>query len=763
MITLNSLKSRLFLVSLSGSLVLSILALILPSEQIRENLKLGIACFVGAGFIAEYCGSKYLREIDRLESKNNNLLAEKNKYINQFEKDISLKQAKIEKLTTSTNDLKAQLDSLNQAIILKDLEIIKQQQIVRELNQKIESIGEFTSSEKHRIVRDCYKHQIKKVDCLINSLSRKYPALTEDIDSLAVEVDKFRNYYLQKIDEYESIDDFDSLLDIGLELQEKIIDRSVDLRVKAQAIVINYLSLIVDDSVSLAEYEEYISNLAEKAKQEITELNQFHEGNKKAIASEWVASNQEMIQRYQTEYTDTLDTAKYAVSKMEELNKHILKLESKLLEAQKPNRFPGTTEQARVGNSLIDYYYKLNYCLDALQWLTDDTGYKLYFHIGRNGKYFIDCDTLNDGTTDKIKELSGALNQPKFEYNNRGGNVTLYIQTKHKKKATVEEDSRLWKPASSWEKIVSKWSRVRITGGSESGKSPTAENLAVAILRNRPGTVKLFNPQHNSAKNHWSIPVTGTTHKDSEKGISDLAKKIDSRSNEEESKQCFELHIFDEIDSTMSHTKGKKIAIGDNVNFIIKQASHQNLGVVFIGQNANVSEYPGMSRSDWNSAVNLHIGANCYDAITNSNQFTSEQQNKLKAIADKLTAYCESKNNELGLDNTDAEAYRFGFVVEPGKKPYFVSLPSFGSYKFDDDASLVMLSGNSGGIIPTSPTATLEPPHSKASKNGKSLRESAICPHCKIPTSKVKERKASAIRYQCTNRDCGKSFTVKKQ
>ena len=77
---------------------------------------------------------------------------------------------------------------------------------------------------------------------------------------------------------------------------------SVDLRVKAQAIVINYLSLIVDDSVSLMDYERYISDLATKAKQEIIELNQFHEGNKKAIASEWIASNQEMVNRYQTEY-----------------------------------------------------------------------------------------------------------------------------------------------------------------------------------------------------------------------------------------------------------------------------------------------------------------------------------------------------------------------------------------------------------------------------------------------------------------------------
>ena len=108
---------------------------------------------------------------------------------------------------------------------------------------------------------------------------------------------------------------------------------------------------------------------------------------------------------------------------------------------------------------------------------------------------------------------------------------------------------------------------------------------------------------------HWTIPVFGTSHGESEKAIAELAKKVDTRANGQESREQFELWLFDEIDSTMSHTKGKKSAIGGNVNFIIKQASHQNLGAIFIGQNANVSEYPGCDRSDWNSAVNVHIGA----------------------------------------------------------------------------------------------------------------------------------------------------------
>jgi predicted RNA-binding Zn-ribbon protein involved in translation (DUF1610 family) len=259
----------------------------------------------------------------------------------------------------------------------------------------------------------------------------------------------------------------------------------------------------------------------------------------------------------------------------------------------------------------------------------------------------------------------------------------LTIQTRHKVKTSADDIAKLWLSADKFPQLAKNWTRLRLTGGSESGKSPTAENIAVCILQGRQGTAKLYNPQHNSSKNYWTIPVIGETHNDSERGIAELAKLVDLRSTGQESRDTFELYIFDEIDSTMSHTHGKKSAIGGNVNFIIKQASHQNLGAIFIGQNANVSEYPGMDRSDWNSAVNIHIGANSYDAITNSNKFTSEEQSKLKTTADNLTEYCEGKNDELGLSKTHPQAYRFALVIEPSKSPYFVELPSFGNYTYN--------------------------------------------------------------------------------
>jgi hypothetical protein len=342
------------------------------------------------------------------------------------------------------------------------------------------------------------------------------------------------------------------------------------------------------------------------------------------------------------------------------------------------------SEQARVGNAIIDYYSRLGYTLDAIDWQSTETGYKLMFHTSRNGSRFISTDLLNDGDSSaKLKEVSAALNNPKFEQGDRASYFSLTIQTRHKIKTSADDIGKLWLSSDKFPQLAKNWTRVRLTGGSESGKSPTAENIAVCILQSRPGVAKLFNPQHNSSKNYWSIPVCGTSHNDSENAINKLAKLVDLRSSGQESRDTFELYIFDEIDSTMSHTHNKKSDIGNNIKFIIKQASHQNLGAIFIGQNANVTNYPGLDRSDWNNAINIHIGANCYDGITNSNLFTSEEQNKLKTTADKLTEYCQSKNDELGLDRTNPQAYRFAMVIEPGKKPYFIELPNFGKYTYD--------------------------------------------------------------------------------
>ena len=434
-------------------------------------------------------------------------------------------------------------------------------------------------------------------------------------------------------------------------------------------------------------------------------------------------------------------------------------LEAKIHHLSKPITYPGATRtDMRIANIVISYFERLGIILDRAG--SDYRGYEalLEFIPDRTGRLVL-ASELNEHS-ERLQGLTHVLNKPEFKLDGLTGLMTLLVRWGNKPKADASDINKLWVPAVKFEQTVKGWSRVRLTGGSESGKSPTAENLAVAILKNRPGVAKLYNPQHDSVKNYWTIPVVGTSHSDSEKGIASLAKQVDARANGEESRDVFELSIFDEVDSTMSHTKGKKAVIGGNVNFIIKQASHQNLGAIFIGQNANVSEYPGMDRSDWNSAVNVHIGANAYDAITNSNRFTADEVTKLKQTADKITEFCNDKNTELGLEKTDPQAYRFALVVEPNKKPYFIELPAFGTYSFDhlqqpQQSTPVMVS-----VTPDNTTQSLESLKMRNTSGSPMDIQSGYvgsgCPGCGS-TNRVKAGKYQGRqRYQC--KGCGKRY-----
>jgi len=521
-----------------------------------------------------------------------------------------------------------------------------------------------------------------QVNRLIPYLAKKYPELNRNWNELVTEFKGESEKLLNEINFIESGREFttDELVSIFLTMQHEILTRGNAIKIKFYKTLINHLEGRVFNSVSADEHSTEVEGL----KAQIKRIKDYYDGNLRSVQKEFSQVADNVVIAYKTDFKGVIDDGLSQTREIEELQNQILNLRNRIKELSQPLRFPGLTEPSRVGNAIIDFYLKLGYILDAIDWETSETGYKLLFHTSRNGSKFISCDLLNDGDNPhKIKEVSASLNTPKFEVSDRASYFRLGIQTRHKSKATAEDIARLWVSAEKFPQLAKGWTRVRLTGGSESGKSPTAENIAVSILLARAGTAKLFNPQHNSSKNYWTIPVVGTSHNDSERAIAELAKKVDLRSSGGESRDSFEVWIFDEIDSTMSHTHNKKSAIGSNVNFIIKQASHQNLGAIFIGQNANVSEYPGMDRSDWNSAVNIHIGANAYDAISNSNRFTSDEEGKLKAIADKLTGYCQTKNDELGLEKINPNAYRFALVLEPSKAPYFVELPAFGRYTHD--------------------------------------------------------------------------------
>jgi len=670
-----------------GTALISAVLLITP---VRGVGYIGIGSGIGAFTASVVSKNKHLQIVDQHIKGIKSL----------HSAELSTKESENITHTATINQLKATVNSLRSSN--KNLETEKEAHMLElsrfqthtdtllnqnhQLRQHIERV----TGEVERLlelsrtaVEETLDEWDSKLTSLVTTKREQYPKLTERLDELLGEAKDLLAEYAVKF--AETPKKWDSLADL-LSLYYCINDDLSHVKTKA----IQAIAKLTTQETQL-ELQEVSEILEEWQESDLVPRERV-----KGLVDKYEA----MLQEFRIDLTQRFETAMNIATGMEaginqdeefflRLRMQIKRLEGEVQELQgkvnhlsKPLEYrPATRQDMKVSNIITRYFEALGVILDRAG--SDYKGYEaiLWFFTDRNPRLIL-CDELNEHS-DRLQALSHTLNSPQFKLDPESGLISVTVALSKKPKADSKDIDRLWIPASQFEPTVKGWSRVRLTGGSESGKSPTAENLAVAILKNRPGVPKLHNPQHDSVKNYWSIPVVGTSHKDSENGIASLAKQVNARANGEESKDIFELSIFDEIDSTMSHTKGKKSVIGGNVNFIIKQASHQNLGAIFIGQNANVSEYPGMDRSDWNSAVNVHIGANAYDAIQNSNRFTHDEQSKLKQTADTITEFCTQKNDELGLDKTDPKAYRFALVIEPNKKPYFIELPAFGTYTFE--------------------------------------------------------------------------------
>ncbi|MBD2088329.1 hypothetical protein H6F67_00365 [Microcoleus sp. FACHB-1515] len=351
-----------------------------------------------------------------------------------------------------------------------------------------------------------------------------------------------------------------------------------------------------------------------------------------------------------------------------------------ILELKKPLHFTGNTEAVKRANKIIDYLWNTQeYRCDRVEikeGRSEDVIW-LFFHNlnehSANYKQVLNSETIKNEIQAELRLKSF----PAFGFDADRWMLHCTIQHSAKERTSKEDIKKLWKSSEQFLEIAGEWQRIRITGGSESGKSPTARNVIYAMLVARSGQVKLYDPQSNSVKNHWSIEAIGKSHSESTKGLAELASLMDQDVVDDD------IYVFDEIDSTIevdsSTTK--------SIKAIVKQASHKTIRCAFIGQNANASNYRGMQRTDFNNVVNLHIGSNVYDAITNSN-LSQKTKDKLTQIADKLTEYCSAQNDELGKmatgQDADVDAYRFAIVMEPQKLPYFIELPDFGKYRIKD-------------------------------------------------------------------------------
>jgi len=660
------------------SLVLGLSAAITVAVSPNDNVKfygtiltgVGIGGFIFSQFDSQESKKqiqnlqKTVDVVDRQRRKSDderiNTIREYNTLKIKLDKELELVRDEMLRHQSSNNSLKTRLSDLESELKLEK----------SSSQSKIREISNFSTGMAYEIVYDTYKNQVSKLDGMVSGYTQNYPDLKDFFENLESEIDKVKSEALSKLDAYEGVQNLQSLIDEGLRIQQRIISKCSDIKVKALTTVIKYLNSLAEDSIRFSEYQNNIAEISERAKVHILEKESVIE----SIAQEWVTSNKSTENRYSTEFNEVLQNGKHLVDRNQELIQQIESL-------NKPLRWSVASRQdLKTANLIIDYFEARGIILDRAKVDYDHWQSTLSFHIDRNSRIILPSELEPEG--ERLQQLCHTMSPLKFGWNADEGLLTAWLHLARKPvKPIIEADiNKIWKTADKFQSIVKSWSRVRVTGGSESGKSPTAENIAVCIVLTRGGSAELFNPQDDSVKNYWTIPTVGLSHDDSLSGIESLAAMVNQKTND---RSQFKITIFDEIDSSIASLEKKNQSeVGKQISTIIKQVSHQNLGAIFIGQNANAKNYPGMDRSDWNSAVNLHIGANAYDAITNSNGIVSEEQTRLKLQADKLTEFCSTKNQELGLERTNPQAYRFGLVIGDGK-PYFVQLPDFGMYTYD--------------------------------------------------------------------------------
>lgn len=222
---------------------------------------------------------------------------------------------------------------------------------------------------------------------------------------------------------------------------------------------------------------------------------------------------------------------------------------------------------------------------------------------------------------------------------------------------------------------LTRFQRFRITGGSEAGKSPTAKNIALALGEKFGVIPILSNPQSYSNKNFWGnhFDVQARTHPEQFDLILYCANEVIERGEREGGKPT-KIYLFDELDSTVAYLSAKEQKqLKAAIMMIIKQASHQNIMVLFMGQTSAANLIPGTTKSDWMSLVTVAIGNTGFDAITKSPALTA----KRKTVMIERYELMMSKSEKANRTNPNKATWIRPAVVFDPSNVELVILPAF--------------------------------------------------------------------------------------
>lgn len=650
---------------------------------------------------------KLLAEIDSLRNETNSfagMLSDKHQELVRVTEERDQYLATGNLVYESLEQVKAELKASKQ--LLNDTQSINFEVAVETLR---ESLKEVQSG-----VNALIPMLIKKFDVDITELLNQF---NQDCASLSKQIGVISdNSKLSNED----------LIACCIAIQHDILNKGISLKAKLYKAAVDKLQKQLNNVIPVTEHN-----------QKLAAIKDYYSKNLKSIQEEFGSIADGCISAYKQDFQEVVNDGLTQSQELETLQNQILSLNNKLQDLSKPLQFVGTSESARVGNSIINYYsQKLGITLDAIDFSSTDTGYKLLFHLSRNNR-FIPCDQLNDGNNpDKIKELSGSLNSPKFTQSERGNYVSLEIELRkqEKKTATIEDIRRLIEPSTKFGEIVTRYHQnkptLRVMTRTGGGKGIAVKNLLHHYANDWEGwELWLSDPQHGSFEDYWNCPKIAKSPTEAANVLEQFIEEFnDRKENQSFNPDIPVMGIFDETDKTFD----KKQKAG--ISSIWTEIRHRKMKLILVGQSSEVGKQ-GWTWDEMNNCGLMFIGDAIGTAIKHADDmgWSQDMKSRIPSIYAKVSEFFNQQNADIPTKNH----YRLALLID-GMKYDFVEIPP----ALDGE-----LTNNKSWLVSS-------PWQSKAIKEGQTI----ACIHCGSLDVKKNGKSGDKQRYSCNS--CSKSFSV---
>ena len=280
----------------------------------------------------------------------------------------------------------------------------------------------------------------------------------------------------------------------------------------------------------------------------------------------------------------------------------------------------------------------------------------------------------------------------------------LVVKVRRERPARKTDKGSLYRSKEEFVKfILGQPVRLRVIGEPGAGKTPSVAVLLSHILKrgflsaNTPNGQKLSYCVVESCNPLAGISVKNGTEldfclkwNDGKAGFKGLVQEYRFRknpANADYKNQVGYIWVADEVDNTMAElTKDEAKPFKD----ALKDGGHVNIGVIVMGQSANVSTSKGLSIDDQKMMTNIYI-----DPVSSRTFLTQygERFYSKKAVEKALATLEEieleiEEQNEVICDT--AREFRIGMVTA-NRSPVFYQLPYFDSVDIDETEYQQML------------------------------------------------------------------------